>query len=477
MKVTTERLENCQVHVFIELEAADADQRLRETARKISRKFTVPGYRRGKAPFQAVVRVFGREVIQQEALDDFGQELYEKAIETIEYEPYQAGELQEVEWEPFRMTVLLPIRPEVDLGDYRSVRVPFELEPVTDMQIDDYVTYLREQHAQWVPVDRPAALGDQVVVDAVGRVGDEAVFTHENYEMILSEEAAYPLPGVHEQVAGMSAGEEKSFGLIMPEDHPRQELAGQEVQVSVQLQGVKERDLPPEDDDLAQMVGDYATLADLKTAVREALEAEAAQQAESQYQDRALEAMIEAALKIEYPPQAIERETDMMVERMERNLASSGIQLDTYLGMMGKTRESYKQEVAPSAERRLRQRLVLEQISLREGLKVEPEEIQAAIEAISGTSGEQAAEMRQLLESPLGRLTVADDLIMDRARERVVQIAKGEAPALEAEPEAEAEDSTAAAEAEAEDSAAAAAGDPAPPGMAQDEAQTAPEEG
>ena len=139
MEVTTERLEDCQVNVIIEMDAAETDKRLRQTARTISRQFNVPGYRRGKAPFAAIVRTFGREAIQQQAVEDWGQELYEEAVEEIEYEPYQVGELQDVEWDPFRMTVLLPIPPEVDLGDYRSVRVPYEVEPVTEEQIDEYV--------------------------------------------------------------------------------------------------------------------------------------------------------------------------------------------------------------------------------------------------------------------------------------------------------------------------------------------------
>ena len=163
MKVTTERLENCQVNVFIEMDAADIEKELRQTAKKLSRNYNVPGYRRGKAPYHAVVRVFGREALQQQALEDFGQDLYDQAMEEIEYQPYEMGELTDVEWEPFRMTILLPIQPEVDLGDYRSARIPSDPQPVTDEDIDDRLQELREENAQWVPVDRPAALGDQVV--------------------------------------------------------------------------------------------------------------------------------------------------------------------------------------------------------------------------------------------------------------------------------------------------------------------------
>ena len=107
MQVTTERLENCQVKVMVEMDAADIDKELRQTARTLSRQFTVPGYRKGRAPFHAVIRVFGREAVQQQALEDFGQELYEQALEEIEYEPYEVGGLEEVEWDPFRMTILL----------------------------------------------------------------------------------------------------------------------------------------------------------------------------------------------------------------------------------------------------------------------------------------------------------------------------------------------------------------------------------
>ena len=219
MKVTTERLEDCQVNVIIELDAAEIDKRLRQTARKISRQFTVPGYRRGKAPFAAVIRAFGREAIQQQAIDDLGQELYEEALEEIEYEPYQVGELQDVEWDPFRMTVLLPIPPEVDLGDYRSVRVPYEVEPVTEEQIEAYLAGLQQEHAQWVPVERPAAIGDQVVLDMQGMAGDEVeIMSNEEYEMLLQADVAYPLPGFHEEIVGMSTGEEKTFTLTVPED-------------------------------------------------------------------------------------------------------------------------------------------------------------------------------------------------------------------------------------------------------------------
>ena len=452
MKVTTERLENCQVNVIVEVDAADIDKQLRQTARVISRSYNIPGYRRGKAPYHAVVRIFGKEALRQQMLEDYGQELYEKALEEIEYEPYEMGELQDVEWDPFRMTVLLPIGPEADLGDYRAVRVDFEPEPVTDEDVDRQLEDLRRENGQWVPVERPAEFEDQVVLDFEAKAGDTLIMSQEGHETVLEDGRTIPMPGFHEEIVGMAPGETKTFTLTVPEGDLEEDLAGQEATVSATLQTVREEDLPPLDDELALMVGDYDSLDDLRASIREELESTAQSQAETEYLDRVLEAMIEAAVKIEYPPQAVDRETELTLNQMERNLAAQGMQLDTFLNMIGKTRESYKQEVRPSAEDRLQKRLVLNEVARREGLEADPEELEAQIERLVEMAGPSADEMREMLDSPEGRQSIADDLVMEQAQERVTQIGKGEAPPLEVEEEAAA----AAAEEEEEEEASEA---------------------
>jgi len=436
MKVTTERLENCQVNVFIEMDAADIEKELRQTAKELSRNYNIPGYRRGKAPYHAVVRVFGREALQQQALEDFGQELYGQAMEQIEYEPYEMGELTEVEWGPFRMTVLLPIQPEVDLGDYRSVRVPFDPEPVTDEDIENRLQQIREENAQWVPADRPAAFGDQVVIDMEGKAGDQLIMSNEGHEMILEEGASIPMPGFHEEIVGMSPAETKTFSLVVPEDDDAQEVAGQEATITVHLHTVRAQDLPALDDELALMVGDYASLDALRAALQEEMETAALQQVESGYLDNVLDAMVEAAVKVDYPPQAVDREADLILNTMERNLAASGLQLDAYLSMLGTTRVQYRQELHLPAEERLKRRLVLDEVVRREGFQADDDDIQAEIDRMIEAMGPDAEEMREMLESPGGRLSVASDLVISQAQERVIEIGKGEAPPLEVHEEA-----------------------------------------
>jgi trigger factor len=233
------------------------------------------------------------------------------------------------------------------------------------------------------------------------------------------------------------------------------------------------------------MVGDYETLEELRTATQENMETDALQRAESEYLDKVLDAMIEAAVKIEYPPQAVDRESEVALSQMERNLAASGIELDTYLGMIGKTRELYKQELRPAAEERLQKRLVMSEVTEQEGLTIDDEQIDAEIERLIESMGEQADEMRQVLESPMGRLSVTDDLMVAQAQERIMLIAKGEAPPLEVEaPEEETDESEAEdggeddAEAEAVEGSAPETDDEAaeePADDADDEAEDAPE--
>jgi trigger factor len=431
MKVTTERLENCQVNVIVEMDAADVDKQLRQTARTISRSYNVPGYRRGKAPYHAVVRIFGKEAIQQQMLEEYGQELYEQALEEVEFKPYEVGDLQDVEWDPFRMTILLPIEPEVDLGEYRAVRVPYEPNPVSEEDVQEQLEDLQHEQGQWVPVERPAAWEDEVVLDFEAKVGDKLIMSREGHELVLEDGAMMPMPGFHEEIVGLAPGETKTFTLIVPEGDVEEDLVGQEATISATLHTVREEDLPPLDDEFAQMVGDYDTLDALRATIREGLESTAREQAESEYLDKVLDAMIESAAKLEYPPQAVDREINLTLSQMERSLAAQGIQLNTFLNMIGKTREAYREDIRPSAESRLRKRLVLKEIAQQEGLEADPEALEAQIERLVEMAGPNADEMREMLESPEARQSIADDLVIEQAQELVTQIGKGEVLPLE----------------------------------------------
>jgi trigger factor len=271
------------------------------------------------------------------------------------------------------------------------------------------------------------------VLDIKATRGEETIREQENYEMTLQPEATQPLPGIYQEIVGLAAGQEKTFVLPLEQTAPSDEEPEEPPQatVTVHLHTVRMQEMPPLDDDLALMVGDYDSLDDLRASVRDRIETEARQKIEAEYPGEVLEAMIEDA-RIEYPDKAIDREAEMVLQQTERNLAASGITLDIYLRAIGKTREAYQQDLRPAAEERLRQRLVLLEIARQEGLQASPEEIEAEIDRMSNMMGDRADEMREMLESEQGRQSLADDLVLGQAQERIVQIGKGEAPPLEA---------------------------------------------
>jgi trigger factor len=339
------------------------------------------------------------------------------------------------------MKVLLPIQPEMDLGDYRAVRVPFETEPVTGEQVVQRLGEIQQQHVRWIPVDRAAAAGDQVVIDATGTTGTKEILKYEGEELVLDEQTSEPVPGFHAHLVGMTAGEEKLFPLLYPQDHKDEALAGKAATFSVHVHAVKQKDTPPLDDELAMMVGTYDTLDELKSAVGQQLEAEGAERAKPAYLEKVLEAIIAGAARIEYPPQAVDREAEQGIERLERNLGASGIKLDRYLQMVGKTRDAYLAEARPSAEKRLKIRLAMIEIAKKENLGVSMEEVEAEATRLSALLREEAADLRQALASPQGKLSLADDLLTARVQERIIEIGRGEAPPIEQAEEVASEES------------------------------------
>ena len=168
MKITTERLPNAQLKLTVEPEASQVDEALRKAARKISQRYNVPGFRKGKAPYAAVVRAYGKDVLYEQVVEELGDTIYKQALDEANLKPIAPGVLDEVTYDPLVFHLTLPMPPEVDLGDYRNVRVPRPVVEVTNDEIEAQLLELQEQQAEWLPVEDEGAALDDLRVD-VGR--------------------------------------------------------------------------------------------------------------------------------------------------------------------------------------------------------------------------------------------------------------------------------------------------------------------
>ena len=369
MKVETERLENCQMALTIEVDEARAKRALRNVARRISRRAKIPGFRPGKAPYNVVARYFGKEVLSKEVLDELGEATYKEALDQAGLEPFGQAQLTDYETNPLVLKMVVPLAPVVELGDYRQLRLEANEETIREEEVNKALTRTQEQNAFWEPVKRPAQWGDLAIVDIEGTVKGETVIENKERELILEADSSYPLPGFSDQLLGLTVNEQREFILTYPEDFEDGDLAGQQAHFKIYLQDLKQEVVPDIDDDLARAVGNYETLEDLKAELRRELQAKA----EQEFAHRALTALVERA-QIEFPPMMLEREIDNWLKEFDQNLRRLNLNLENYLKMEKKTEEEFRQEVSPQVEERLKRSLALGKFIELEGLETGSEE-------------------------------------------------------------------------------------------------------
>jgi trigger factor len=429
LKITTEPLANRQLRLTIEVDDERTQQAMRRTARQIAKQANFPGFRKGKAPYELVVQRYGEETIRQEAADALIEEVYREALEQEGIEPFDAAVLEKTELDPITFNFTIPLRATVDLGNYRNYRLKPRKVKVRRREVRQALEQLREQNAILELVERPAALGDSVVIDLVGRTAQGTeILKADQARIKLEAKSADPAPGFAAAVAGTEAGEERTFTLDLPDDFPREELRGQEAEFTVKVTEVYDSTLPKLDADLARTVGNFDSLKELAQQIKEQLHQVAQQEADEEYAEQVLEDMLQRA-QVEYPPMMLEEALGEAVKDVERVVKRKArLSLEDYLRFQGKNMEELREELEPDAAARLKRALVLGEVVRLERLDVDQEEISAQIEEISAPWGIRADEVRTSLSSGEGQQTVRSHLLGSKAVQRLVAIARGEAP-------------------------------------------------
>jgi len=370
LKVETERLENCQMALTIEVDEKRARQALRNVARRISQRANIPGFRPGKAPYNVVARMFGKDALYQEVLDELGEAVYKEALEEAGIEPFGQAQITDYETDPLVLKMIVPLAPVVELGDYRRMRLEPEEATAGEEKINEALRRIQEQNTFWEPVKRSAQWGDMAIADIEGTAKGETVVENERRELRLNADSPQPLPGFNEKILGMTVNEQREFTLTYPENFENDYLAGQPAHFTVHLQDLKEKVMPDIDDDLARTVGSYETLEDLKAELRRELQAKA----EQEFPNRALTALIERS-EIEFPPMMLEKGIDDWLKELDLSLRQQNFNLENYLKMRKLTEEEFRQEVSPQVGERLKRSLALGKLAELEGLDIESNEV------------------------------------------------------------------------------------------------------
>ena len=454
MKIEKQPLDDHQIQLTVEVEAETMEANKHRAARKIAQRGKIPGFRPGKAPYDVIVRYFGEAAIVEQAMDLLVDEIYPKVLEQAEIKPAAAGSLEKIEeLDPPKLVFKVPLAPEIDLGDYRSIRLPYKFSAPGKKELEAALDDFRRMYATTETVERAVELDDYVLVDVKGERAkpkeeeDRAsALSRNGYALVVRKEARdddWPYPGFSKELAGLKPGESKTVKHKFPKDDPDESLQGATVNFEVTVKTVRKMVLPELDDELAKMTGQYETLDELKEALKTDLEARAKDEYDDEYFVQLID-KIKAGATIKYPPQVVEHEAEHVLDDLRQRLEQQSLELDTYFKMRQTTQEQFlEDEAKPVAIKRLERSLILDQLARDEKIEVDESSLQNEFGMTLNELQYQGLDLNKVGGGKRGQQQMAEAIAMEsasrlvtrRTLERIKAIATGEYKPEEAEAE------------------------------------------
>ncbi len=434
MNVTATPAPKSSILLEVELPAERLDRAVRDATQRLARRTRVAGFRPGKAPRPILERVLGPGAVLEEAVDHLVQDAYRAAILEQQILPLANADVEIVQAEegkPFVFKATVPVRPEVQLGDYRNFNFTPEIEPTDDAKVDKVLDELRDQHAALAAVEgRGAQNGDWAVIGFRG-TKDGVPFdggTTDRMPLVLGEERL--IPGFEANLLGMEPGASTAFDITFPDDYPEPALAGQVAHFEVDLKELREKVLPDLDDVFASSIGAYADLTALRADIAERLGRNALDRARHEFSDRIIEYAV-ANATLELPDVLVDQEVEVMHDEFRATIARQGISEEAYLKATGKSEADLHADFRPRAEHRTKVLLVLSKIAETEGLDVPDADVEAEVQ--QARERYRDPKTIRYFESERGRSFIRSSLRRTRVVERLVDewlAAHPEHPAL-----------------------------------------------
>ncbi len=413
-EVTVTELPDSRVKIEAAIEAAEVDRSVDRAAKSLANEMKMPGFRKGKVPPQLVLQRIGREAVVEQALRDSLPEWYESAliasgVAAIGEPKLDVGELP-AQGEDLALTIEVGVRPAAELGDYKGLEVGKASVEVPEEAIDAEVERLREAFGSLATVERPGVAGDAIVIDFEGTIDGEPFEGSAARDFVIELGAEGLLAEFDVALTGASASDEREVEVTFPDDHDPEELAGKTATFAVTVKEIREKRMPELNDDFASEASEFDTLEELRENLRERLSEGLERRADAEFREAAVDAAA-ANAKLELPHDIVHARAHEMWERIERQLASRGIDPAAYAQMQGKDRHDLIDDAEEDAERALRREAVLAAVAAAEGIEPSDEDL---LEAIG--PGEGANDPAKLLERL--KETGRDQLLRDDVRLR-----------------------------------------------------------
>ena len=420
MSVKVEKLDGSMAKLIIEVADADFEAACEKAYQKQKNKIQLPGFRKGKAPRAMIEKMYGKEVFYEDAANEVIPDAYEKAYDECGEDIVSTPKIDVVQLEagkPFIFSAEVALKPPVELGKYKGVKVEKFDATVTDEDVDKAIEEERERNARSVAVtDRAIKDGDNIILDFEGFVDGEAFNggKGENYPLTIG--SGQFIPGFEDQLIGKEIGTECEVNVTFPEDYQADDLKGKDAVFKCTVKEIKEKQLPDLDDEFASEVSEFDTLDEYNADVRKNLEAK------NNKEDAVIKAIIEDS-KMEIPEAMKDTQKRQMIEEFAQRIQSQGLSFDQYMQFTGMTADKLLEQVEPQVMDRIQSRLVLEAVAKAEGIVATEEDFDKKVEELMDSYKMEKDKVLEMLGEE-GKKQMMEDIAVTKAVEFVTENAK-----------------------------------------------------
>lgn len=399
MSIKVKKTENAnEVKIEFTVEAEKFEEGMKTVYQKNSKYFNIPGFRKGKAPYNIVEKHYGPEIFYEDAFNEIVPEIYNEAIKANNIIAVSTPKIDVSQMEKGKeliFTATVQTKPEVKLGKYKGIEIPKIEYNVSDEDVQKEIDEIADKNSRLVTVeDRAVENKDIAVIDFEGFV-DGVAFEGgkaENHELEIGSHSF--IEGFEDQIIGMKPQDEKEIKVKFPEKYFSEDLAGKDATFKVKLHEIKKKELPKIDDDFAKDVSEYDTLEELKKSIKDKKQEENEHRAKHEREDAAIKAVCDNA-EVDIPSGMIESELDRIMQDIDMKLNYQGMNLDQYLKMIGKGKEDFKKDYEEQAKESVKTRLVLEAVSKDAKIEVAESDMKDKIKELAKAYGKTEEELEK----------------------------------------------------------------------------------
>lgn len=425
MSVQVEKLEKNMAKLTIEVSSEEFENAIAKAYKKNKNKISMPGFRKGKAPRAMIEKMYGKGIFYEDAANSIIPDAYADAAKESELEIVAQPEIDVTQIESgkaFIFTATVALKPEVTLGEYKGIEVEKKEVEVTDEEVEAEINKVRESNARMLDIDdRATQDGDTVLIDFDGYVdgkqfeGGKA----DDYSLVLGSHSF--IDNFEEQLVGKNIGDDVEVNVTFPENYQAEELQGKPAVFKVKIKEIKVKELPELDDDFAQDVSNFDTIAEYKEDLKKKLTENKEEALKREREEAVIGKIIENA-QMDIPEQMVDAQTRQMTQEFAQRLSSQGLSIDQYMQFTGLTPQKMIEELKPQALKRIQSRLVLEAVVAAENIETTEEELDKEIENMASMYQMEVDKLKEVIGEE-EKKQIGLDLAVQKAVEIVTEAA------------------------------------------------------